>query len=273
MLFRSMRGPLSHSVTELRLWSLCSCTVSGFLRFLNSFRSLLDLLLRHDIPSFLRNSGQILPPPYPLPSRSLMSLYLEVAPGVDKLIEWYIREGSFLARIKMLNLSWDIEAEGGIHFGVLKSLLHHCMGSLEDLTLTVFSSVNEGPLMEKIADNSMLSHIHHASRTNDTPVVLSSLPNLRRMKSWCGHSSVFQIASTQLCSIREPCKIEDIILVVSLTIEAKDYEKSRNYCKRIDEALTSDNFPSLRSVQLFREIPFDYFPTLQSRKLLRVYGS
>ena len=51
----------------------------------------------------------------------------------------------------------------------------------------------------------------------------------------------------------------------------KDYAESRDYCKMIDEALTSDNFPSLRSVQLHKNIPFDYFPTLQSRKLLSVY--
>ena len=48
------------------------------------------------------------------------------------------------------------------------------------------------------------------------------------------------------------------------------YEGSKDHCKAIDKALTSDNFPSLRSVRLYEEIPFDYFPTLQSEGLLEV---
>ena len=84
------------------------------------------------------------------------------------------------------------------------------------------------------------------------------------------HASAFQIVATQLCSIREPCKIEDLIFKDTSYIKEKDYEESRDYCKMIDEVLTSDNFPSLRSVRLYEEIPFDYFPTLQSRKLLSV---
>ena len=113
--------------------------------------------------------------------------------------------------------------------------------------------------------------IHRATRTNDTPVVLSSLPNLRRIKWWCSRSSVFQITATQLCSIREPCKIEEIVFDTSTVFIPESYENSKDHFKAIDEALTSDNFPSLRSVQLDKLIPFDWFPTLQSRKLLSVY--
>ena len=189
-----------------------------------------------------------------------------MVPGVDKLIEWYIREGSFLARLKKLDLSWGTQAEGDMHFGVFESLLHHCMGSLEDLTLTVSSSVNKGPLMEKIVDNGMLPHLNHAIQTNGILVVLSSLPNLRRIM-WEGFDSgLFHIAAIQLCLTRKPCKLEEIIFqIYGLRVEK---DESSEDCRMIEEALTSDNFPSLRSVQLCRKIPSDYFPILQSRKLL-----
>ena len=123
--------------------------------------------------------------------------------------------------------------------------------------------------MKKIADNSMLSNIHRAIQTNDTPVVLSSLPNLRRI-TWMGFGSgLFQTAATQLCLIREPCKVEEIIFYTHSYHIEKD--KSSEDRRIIEEALTSDNLPSLRSVQLHKDIPFDLFPTLQSRKFLSVY--
>ena len=89
------------------------------------------------------------------------------------------------------------------------------------------------------------------------------------MEWWCGYSGIFQIAATQICSIHTPCKLEEVILDVSV-YDSDGYEGSKDHCKVIDEALSSDNFPSLRSVQLDDEIPFDYFPTLQSRKPLSV---
>ena len=87
------------------------------------------------------------------------------------------------------------------------------------------------------------------------------------MEWWCGYSGIFQIAATQVCSIHTPCKLEEVILDVSV-YDSDGYEGSKDHCKVIDEALSSDNFPSLRSVQLCRKIPSDYFPILQSRKLL-----
>ena len=96
------------------------------------------------------------------------------------------------------------------------------------------------------------------------------MPNLRRIK-WQGtYFRIFQIAATQIYSIHTPCKLEEVILDVSVH-DSDGYEGSKDHCKVIDEALSSDNFPSLHSVQLYKDIPFDYFPTLQSRKLLSVY--
>ena len=44
----------------------------------------------------------------------------------------------------------------------------------------------------------------------------------------------------------------------------------QDYCTAIDEALATDNFPSLRRVLLDYGIPDDYFPKLQSRGILEV---
>ena len=83
-----------------------------------------------------------------------------------------------------------------------------------------------------------------------------------------GDSEIFQIAATQFCSFHTPCKLVEVIFLV---YDPDGYEGSKDHCKVIDEALSSDNFPSLRSVQLYEKIPFDYFPNLQSRKLLAVH--
>ena len=48
------------------------------------------------------------------------------------------------------------------------------------------------------------------------------------------------------------------------------YEGARDHCRVIDEVLTGNNFPSLQRVELYEKIPFDYFPILRSRNLLRV---
>ena len=82
-----------------------------------------------------------------------------------------------------------------------------------------------------------------------------------------GDPEIFQIAATQFYSFRTPCKLVEI----TLDSYHDRNEETKGHYKVIDEALSSDNFPSLRSVQLNCKIPFDYFPTLQSRKLLRVY--
>ena len=74
----------------------------------------------------------------------------------------------------------------------------------------------------------------------------------------------------QFCSIHTPCKLVEIILDFDDDDDDDDDEEIKDHFKAIDEALSSDNFSSLRSVQLNNKIPFDYFPALQSRKLLSV---
>lgn len=78
---------------------------------------------------------------------------------------------------------------------------------------------------------------------------------------------IFQIAATQFSSFYTPCKLVEVVFNIYYGV---NYGGSKGYCQVIDEALSSDNFPSLRSVQLYGKIPFDYFPALQSRKLLSV---
>lgn len=115
----------------------------------------------------------------------------------------------------------------------------------------------------------------HGIWFNSLIVMLSSLPNIRRLTWGCremqiegweySYSRVFHLAAAQLSSISSPCQIIEVTFhPVSMT----GYEKAEDHCKIIDEVLTSDNFPSLRRVLLLEQISFDYFPLLQSRKLL-----
>ena len=104
--------------------------------------------------------------------------------------------------------------------------------------------------------------------TDDDQVAPSSLLNLRRIK-WCSdHTDFFQVVATQLCSIRSPCKLAEVGFSIS---PVGGYGQVKDHCKLIDEVLAGDNFPSLCCVQLRPNIPLDYFPNLQSRKLLKVY--
>ena len=156
-----MRGPLARSVTDLRLTNLSSCPVSNLLRFLNSFHSLAYLDVGFEEP-YLSHAGQILPRPQPRVSRSLKTLILRVVPGVGKLMEWYIREGYFLANLEKLELSWvphysDPGADDAddVSFEVPASLLRQCMNTLEDLTLCINLNTNKGPFINKFSNNSM----------------------------------------------------------------------------------------------------------------------
>ena len=102
--------------------------------------------------------------------------------------------------------------------------------------------------------------------TDGTLVVLSSFPNLRRMEWYC---SSFQIAAAQINSVREPCKtIEEVCLKI-WNFRENWNEREKDHCMIIDKALAGDNFPSLRLVKFKKGIPWDYFPILQSRNLLK----
>ena len=87
---------------------------------------------------------------------------------------------------------------------------------------------------------------------------------------WRGHyCNIVQVAATQICSVLSPCKIVEVGILIRHY--KGDYEHVKDHCKLIDEVLVGDNFPSLCCVQLQSNIPLDYFPNLQSRKLLKVY--
>ena len=149
------RGPLSRFVSRLELVNVRSCTVSNFLRFLNSFRSLTTLLVVfYPINSSLQHNGQVLPSPHPVVARSVKDLRLSAAPGLDLLIDWYIREDHFLVDLKKLSL----ERMRGLplpgdrpHFDgpIFISLLEYCANTLEDLTLSTTSS--EASVLDEIS--------------------------------------------------------------------------------------------------------------------------
>ena len=96
-----------------------------------------------------------MPPLHPIPTRSLQDFELDVAQGIGKLIEWYVREGHFLRSLKSLTLFWRLPREGDAHFEVPASLLRQCMGTLEDLVLLMSSNVNKGPFMNELSNNGM----------------------------------------------------------------------------------------------------------------------
>ena len=104
-------------------------------------------------------------------------------------------------------------------------------------------------------------------------VVLSTLPKLRRI-TWKNSASLalFQVAATQLGSISSPCESVEEVAFVACACREYFLERKDTF-KPIDEALTSGNFPSLRRVRLYKDIPFDCFPILQSRGLLESANS
>ena len=151
-----VRAPLSRSVTRLKLSRLSSCPISTLLRFLNSFHSLTDLHLNMLGETLLWKDDQNLPPAHAIPGRSLKGLCLDVIPNVDRLIWWYIQEGSFLASLERLGLNWRSRpppAKGQYAEGLI-SLLAHCADTLEDLTIKV--PFIRGPMTKDSEDPGMV---------------------------------------------------------------------------------------------------------------------
>ena len=83
---------------------------------------------------------------------------------------------------------------------------------------------------------------------------------------------IFQVAATQLGSISSPCKPVEEVMFRAESLKSGRAAQSKD-CKLIDEALAGDNFPSLRRVRLYKDIPFDWFPILQSRGILESMNS
>ena len=144
------RAPLSRSVHHLTLVGLQKSTVSQLIHFINSFHSLATLHI-HLVRESMRfeHKGEILPKPQLNPSRSLTSARLPVVPCLDKVVGWYIREGTFFANLQELTLDWPDYPKGSepsSYFGGVKALLGHCVSSIRSLTMT-FGRV---PMIEEV---------------------------------------------------------------------------------------------------------------------------
>ena len=100
-------------------------------------------------------------------------------------------------------------------------------------------------------------------------VALSSFKNLRKI-TWRAPSSlnpsILQYAARQLNYTTSPCRIAEIVIILDL----EDYERTqiKEICGNIDTTLTSYRFPLLRSFQIFKTIPSEYFPALKMRGIL-----
>ena len=65
----------------------------------------------------------------------------------------------------------------------------------------------------------------------------------------------------------EAIPLMESLVEVGLDVDA-NLDKDITICRSIDILLSSGRFPSLSIVKLSRNIPFSYFPSLRSRKLL-----
>ena len=88
---------------------------------------------------------------------------------------------------------------------------------------------------------------------------------------WSSYS--FRIAAVHISSLGEPSKTIEEIRLTIYDRNSKGHEEEKDYCTVIDKALAGDNFPSLRLVALLEGIPWDYFPILRSRNLLKATKS
>ncbi|KAK7684913.1 hypothetical protein QCA50_011747 [Cerrena zonata] len=243
------RAPLFHTVQYLYLDDLEECKVSQLIRFINSFHSLISLDLWFGF-EILEHNGQILPRPSYISSCSLTFLYLQLIPGVSRLLDWCLKAGSFFTHIKKLTLycyDYSDKSKFISCFRGVGALLQHCSATIEDLTLTL----EQVPMVNEVSD---LFH-------------LESFPKLQRL-SYRGlqDDAMFKYAERQLSAVSSKSGIVE----VQLYIRMDKYEPVRGICRSIDSTLTTDRFPSLHKVKLYKKIPFDHFPNLQQQKKLEV---
>ena len=144
-----MKSPMPRTVRTLDLWGLREWRVSSLIRFINTFHSLTSLTISDT--SILDHKEEMLPPLNPVPNRQLLSLTLELAPGMNKILEFYVLEGVFLSHLKSLSLQWwsfPDKYDHHTYFDGAKSLLDHCRSTLEHLTLN-FEDV---PMIDEVSD-------------------------------------------------------------------------------------------------------------------------
>ena len=94
------RALLLRSVQHLTLRSFVGCTVACLIRITKACPQLSVLKIYSD----LDDPGQILPQPRSLHKYPLVYLYLCYDPNASRFIDWYIREGTFLANLTELSL-------------------------------------------------------------------------------------------------------------------------------------------------------------------------
>ena len=97
----------------------------------------------------LEHKGQILPHPRPIPSRFLTNLNISVVRGLERLVQWYIREGCYLSNLKKPELERRFVPplpEDHSCPDCPMSLLEHCADTLEHLTLQLPTLLDEDPV-------------------------------------------------------------------------------------------------------------------------------
>ena len=140
------RALLLRSVQHLTLRSFVGCTVACLIRITKACPQLSVLKIYSD----LDDPGQILPQPRSLHKYPLVYLYLCYDPNASRFIDWYIREGTFLANLTELSLiflgSNPYKAISAAYFDSMRALLDHCKHTLEILRMDFYATkLEDGP--------------------------------------------------------------------------------------------------------------------------------
>ena len=133
------RAIAPRTILHLHLNFLKLCKVTQLIRFINTFHSLTSLKL-HFNSYILETDDQILSSPRAIPGRSLTSLDLWLVPGCSIWVDWYIREGAFLANLQDLGMHFygrDDNSGFSPCIEGAEDLLDHCSQTIMDLTVDI----------------------------------------------------------------------------------------------------------------------------------------
>lgn len=251
---------LSHSVEHLHL-NLQERQVSRIIRFINSFPCLNELSLGFMSRS-LEDAGQMLPNPSRISSPSLLSIDIGLVPGVSMLLDWFLKDGSYLARMEVVKftcIGFSDKSEFCSCFGGVRELLQHCSATIVQLNLQ-FMDV---PMVNEISDicKSMIHYRLSRRCINDSLLVhLEALPNLRDLIYWTADASaviIIKYINRQLSAVSSEVGIKTIDILGTF----QEPELVGGLCGSIDSILTGGNFPSLSRCWVPPNI-LDYFPNL-----------
>ncbi|KAK7684925.1 hypothetical protein QCA50_011760 [Cerrena zonata] len=239
------RSAACRSVKDLVLWKLEERKVSRFIRFLNSFHSLDTLEIDFAYKS-LEYNGQILPKPGRISCHPLKSLRIRLVPGVSRLLDWFVKAGSFVACLKELKLYCYNSSDRAKFWSCLvgvAELLHHCSATIGTLKLIFYHA----PMVNEISD---LFNLESFSKLQELHYCASSDVMLKYM-------------ARQLGAVSSEVGIKTII-IERAPHEIKNVE---DICGSIDSILTGDNFPSLARFEVPLDI-FHLFPKLRKAGIL-----